>query len=132
MTQSRVIAFLCERVPVIYRLLTSHQNNEVCFRSPAGPRRRRKRTHAMRRASASFGCSFSGDFAGNTRTCCGRGRGGLCFGVWAAVCDCSKTAECVLAFDCEHKSEAFVRDSIEDKNSHIFCATEINDKFPHE
>ena len=47
------------------------------LRSPAGPRRRRKRTHAMRRASASSGCSFGDDFASSTKPRCGQGRGPL-------------------------------------------------------
>ena len=50
-------------------------------RSPAGLRRRRKRTHAIRRASAFSGCSFGGNLAGGTWPRCGRGREGPCFGV---------------------------------------------------
>ena len=44
-------------------------------RSPAGPRRRRKADTRHRRASASSGCSFGGNFAGNiSRAVAGGGK----------------------------------------------------------
>ena len=49
------------------------------LRSPAGPRRRRKRTHAIRRASTFSGCSFGGNFADSTKPRCGRWRDGPVF-----------------------------------------------------
>ena len=77
-------------------------------RSPAGPRCRRKRTHAVGRASTFSGYSSGGNFAGSTRPCCGRGREGHCFGVRAAVCDFSPKAECVPTFARESERGAFV------------------------
>ena len=55
------------------------------LRSPAGPRRRRKRTHAIRRASTFSGCSFGGNFADSTKPRCGRWREGPPF---RPVCRC--------------------------------------------
>ena len=47
------------------------------------------------------------------------------------MCDSLSRAECVLTFDCESKRKAFMRDFIEGKDSHIFCAAVINEKtFP--
>ena len=88
-------------------------------RSPAGLRRRRKRTHAIRRASAFSGCSFGGDFTSSSRPCCGRGREGPCFAVWAAVCDPSPKAECVPAFTRESERGPFVRE-IEERDEKRF------------
>ena len=50
------------------------------------------------------------NFADGTRPWCGWGREGPCFGVWAAVCDLSRKAECVPAFTRESERRAFVRE----------------------
>ena len=62
------------------------------------------------RASVFSGCSFGGDFTSSSRPCCGRGREGPCFGVWAVVCDLSPRAKCVPAFTCESERGPFVRE----------------------
>ena len=49
-------------------------------------------------------------FAGGTKPHCGRGREGPCFAACAAVCDPVGEGECVLAFVCESKRRAFVRE----------------------
>ena len=71
------------------------------YAAQRGPQRRRKQTHAIRRASASSGCSFGGDFAVSAKPHCVRRREGPCFGVWAAVCDSLSRAGCVPTFACE-------------------------------
>ena len=48
------------------------------------------------------------NFADGTRPCCGRGREGPRFGVWAVVCDLSPKAECVPAFSRESEHGPFV------------------------
>ena len=50
------------------------------------------------------------DFAGSTKSHCGRGREGPCFGVRALVCDPSPKVECVLTFARESERGAFVRE----------------------
>ena len=80
------------------------------YAAQRGPQRRRKQTHAIRRASASSGCSFGGDFAVSAKPHCVRRREGPCFGVWAAVCDFSPKAECVPIFTHESECGLFVRE----------------------
>ena len=50
------------------------------------------------------------DFTGNAKPCCGRGREGPCFTLWAAMCDLSPKGECVPAFTCESERGPFVRE----------------------
>ena len=50
------------------------------------------------------------NFAGSSRQCCGQGREGPCFGVWAAVCDPVGEGECVPAFGSESERGPFVRE----------------------
>ena len=50
------------------------------------------------------------NFTGSAKPCCGRGREGPCFAVCALVCDPVGEGECVLAFVCESKRRAFVRE----------------------
>lgn len=85
-----------------------HGQIEKSVAQPSGAATPEEADARHRRASASSGCSFGGDFAGSTKPHCGRGREGPCFGVWAVVCDPLSKAECVPAFARESKRGAFV------------------------
>ena len=88
-----------------------HGQIEKSVAQPSGAATPEEADARHRRASASSGCSFGGDFAGSTKPHCGRGREGPCFGVWAVVCDPLSKAECVPAFARESKRGAFVREA---------------------
>lgn len=51
------------------------------------------------------------DFSGSTKPYCDCRREGLCFAVWAVVCDLSPKAECVPAFARESERGPFVREA---------------------
>ena len=50
-------------------------------------------------------------------------RNSPCFGVWAAVCDLSQRAECVLAFVCESERGPFVSEV--EKRNEEWLGTEL-------
>ena len=52
------------------------------------------------------------NFAGSTKTRCGRGRKGPCFGVCAAVCDSLCEVERVPALDGDSERGRFVGDCV--------------------